>query len=154
MPTLLFAALQVERALELHTTDNVSVITVCFREGPPPPRRTQRQASPLIFRPPRVYAALLSLTAQMLCRAVCDTVRDCRDSHLTSLCSVALHCINTEVHFHADAGTVVLQQASVSMGRTLSKDALMLLNDALQPAACLPQIREQHTATAVRLTGL
>lgn len=77
----------VERALELHTTDNVSVITVCFREGPPPPRRTHRQAS-------------------------------------------------------------------VSMGRTLSKDALMLLNDALQPSACLPQICEQHTATAVRLNGL
>lgn len=45
---------------------------------------------------------------------------------------------------------------ALSMGRTLSKDALMLLNDALQPAACLPHIPEQPpaAATAVRLTGL
>jgi hypothetical protein len=43
---------------------------------------------------------------------------------------------------------------ALSMGRTLSKDALMLLNDALQPAACLPNIPEQQPATAVRLTNL
>ena len=36
---------QVEHALQLHTTDNVSVITVCFRDAPPPPRRGNREAS-------------------------------------------------------------------------------------------------------------
>ena len=52
-------------------------------------------------------------------------------------------------------GTLQMGRA-LSMGRTLSKDALMLLNDALQPPACLPNIPEQPpaAAAAVRLTGL
>lgn len=33
---------QVDHALQLHTTDNVSVITVCFRDTPPP-RRLPRE---------------------------------------------------------------------------------------------------------------
>jgi hypothetical protein len=43
--TGLVTLVQVEHALQLHTTDNVSVITVCFRDGPPPPRRANREAS-------------------------------------------------------------------------------------------------------------
>ena len=35
--------MQVEHALQLHTTDNMSVITVCFRDAPPPPRRANRE---------------------------------------------------------------------------------------------------------------
>lgn len=38
--------LQVDHALQLHTTDNVSVITICFRDTPPP-RRMQREVPPV-----------------------------------------------------------------------------------------------------------
>lgn len=48
-----------------------------------------------------------------------------------------------------------MSQAGKPVGRTMSKEALMLLNDALQPAACLPNIPEQQPAAAVvRLLGL
>ena len=35
------AALQIDEALRMHTSDNVSVVTVCFSGKPPPPRRTR-----------------------------------------------------------------------------------------------------------------
>ena len=41
---------QIEEALRLHATDNVSVVTVCFSAGAPPSRRLRSTFSRVVSR--------------------------------------------------------------------------------------------------------
>lgn len=146
--------LQVDHALQLHTTDNVSVITVCFRDTPPP-SRMQREVPPSFLQKltratPLSQPAVGSSPCTMRCCCwVAAAVQGARQAG--AMCSPIT---STSVLRKALSHCLLQGRPAAAMGRTLSREGLSLLNDALLPSSCLPHIPEQRPAQTAAVSGL
>ncbi len=148
--------LQVDHALQLHTTDNVSVITVCFRDTPPP-RRMQREVPPVFPAEAdacntTVAACCQKLSLSERCGVAAGSLLPCRGRGRQGLCVVQQS--HQRVLRKALSRCPLQGRPAAAMGRTLSREGLSLLNDALLPSSCLPHIPEQRPAQTAAVSGL